>query len=338
LLLDVPTVTRTSPKEHEIMNEDSAATPVACATAGSVSVLCDVRPKTFCVDDLDEAAPVPLPAPVVRGETWKVHRALGGPSNRVVPEEVPVALVYNGTTHAVMMASPLDLDDFAVGFSLAEGLIAEADDIAEMSVIAHDRGIEIRMWLKPQAGRQFLLRRRALVGPTGCGLCGVESLESALPVMSRMAGGTVFDADEISRAVRDLAPAQTLNREVRALHAAAFWVRDAGLIAVREDVGRHNALDKLMGALRRGGRLPHDGIVVLTSRVSIELVQKCAMFGAPVLVAVSAPTGLAVRTAEACGMTLIGVARDDGFEVFTHPHRVRGAGMRGAGTCDAGLA
>jgi FdhD protein len=331
LLLDVPTVIRTSPKEHEIMSEDSSATPVACATAGSVPVLSDVPPNIFRAEDLDEAAPVPLPAPVVRGETWKVHRALGGPSNRVVPEEVPVALVYNGTTHAVMMASPLDLDDFAVGFSLAERLITEADDIAEMSVITHDRGIEIRMWLKPHAGPRFLLRRRALVGPTGCGLCGVESLDSALPVMSRVPGGMVFDADEISQAVRDLAPAQTLNREVRALHAAAFWTRDAGLIAVREDVGRHNALDKLMGALRRGGRFPYEGIVVLTSRVSIELVQKCAMFGAPVLVAVSAPTGLAVRTAEACGMTLIGVAREDGFEVFTHPHRVRGAGAGNAG-------
>ena len=163
-----------------------------------------------------------------------------------------------------------------------------------------------------------------MAGPTGCGLCGVESLVEAMRPPPRVGEGRVFTRDQIMTAVDSLFPLQLLNRETRAVHAAGFWEPERGLVAVREDVGRHNALDKLAGALAREGADARSGLVVLTSRVSIEMVQKSAMIGAPVLVAVSAPTALAVRMAEACGMTLVAIARKDGFEIFTHPHRLKG--------------
>lgn len=241
---------------------------------------------------------------------------------RVLPEETPIALVYDGTTHAVMMATPADLEDFAVGFSLGEGQIESLSEIAELSVVEQEKGVELRMWLSPQAGRRVAARRRAMIGPTGCGLCGVDSLEAALPELPEVASRTAFSAEQVAEAVASLAPAQVLNQQSRALHAAGFWTPEAGLVVVREDVGRHNALDKLVGALTRGGIDPSAGIVVLTSRVSIEMVQKAANLGAPVIAAVSAPTALALRTADAAGITLAGIARSDAFEVFTHAHRI----------------
>jgi FdhD protein len=185
-------------------------------------------------------------------------------------------------------------------------------------------GVELRIWLKAPEAAEFLGRRRKMAGPTGCGLCGVESLVEAMRPPPQVGDGHLFTPDQIMTAVDSLFPLQVLNRETRAVHAAGFWEPERGLVAVREDVGRHNALDKLAGALAREGANARSGLVVLTSRVSIEMVQKSAMIGAPVLVAVSAPTALAVRTAEACGMTLVAIARKDGFEIFTHPHRVKG--------------
>jgi FdhD protein len=165
-----------------------------------------------------------------------------------------------------------------------------------------------------------------MVGPSGCGLCGVESLESAVPTPPRVTSEVTLAPADIDAAVRAATRAQALGSATRACHAAGAWRRGAGLVALREDVGRHNALDKLVGALARAGEAAPD-VVVLTSRVSVEMVQKTAVLGAPVLVAISAPTSLAVATAEAAGITLIAVARDDGFEVFTHPGRIAaGAG------------
>lgn len=241
---------------------------------------------------------------------------------RAIPEETPVALVHNGSTYAVMMATPADLEDFGVGFSLTEGVIGRPSDILSLETLEFDAGVEIRMWLDEARAGQMVARRRQIAGPTGCGLCGVESLELAVRPAREVGPGRSFTPSEVSRAIAALRPAQVLNHETRAVHAAAFWEPSAGLIAVREDVGRHNALDKLVGHLARTERDATGGIVLLTSRVSIEMVQKTAIAGATVLVAVSAPTALAVRTAEAAGITLIAVARDDGFEIFTHPQRI----------------
>jgi FdhD protein len=242
---------------------------------------------------------------------------------RAVPEEAAVAFTYDGGSYAVMMATPGDLDDFAVGFSLNEGIVAAADEIEGLEVVEEDIGIELRMWLAGPRAASLRDRRRHVAGPTGCGLCGIETLAEAMRACPRVTTDTSFAPALILRALATLGPAQTLHRETRAVHAAAFFEPTGALMAVREDVGRHNALDKLHGALARAGAGTQAGFVVVTSRVSVEMVQKTAVMGAPLLVAVSAPTALAIRTADAAGITLAAIARDDGFEVFTHPDRIR---------------
>jgi FdhD protein len=259
---------------------------------------------------------------VTRARSLAFRRGGKSATTRAIPEEVAVAFTYDGGTHAVMMATPLDLEDLAVGFSLTEGIVASPGDIRDLKVIAEDAGIELRMWLDEASGVALRDRRRRMAGPTGCGLCGIESLTEAIRPVARVAGGLVFTPDEIMAATEALAPLQALNRETHAVHAAAFWRHDGGIVLIREDVGRHNALDKLLGAMARTGVAGGDGLLLLTSRVSVEMVQKAAMAGLPTLVAVSAPTALAVRTAEDAGITLAAVARRDGFEVFAHPHRI----------------
>jgi FdhD protein len=265
-----------------------------------------------------------LPDPIVRvpRSIWRTTGCVEG--ERAIPEETAVAFTFNTASYAVMMATPQDLEDFAVGFSLTEGVISSLDDIEDIDIVEEEMGIELRIWLKAPQAAEFLGRRRKLTGPTGCGLCGVESLIEAMRPPPKVGEGRVFTADQIMMAVNSLSPLQVLNQETRAVHAAGFWEPERSIVAVREDVGRHNALDKLAGALARERATAANGLVVLTSRVSIEMVQKSAMIGAPIIVAVSAPTALAVRMAEACGMTLVAIARKDGFEVFTHPQRVKG--------------
>jgi FdhD protein len=260
------------------------------------------------------------PATSVDSAVWR--RTGAAASKRFVPEETAVAFSYDGGTYAVMMATPQNLDDFALGFSLTEGIVSSAAEIRQLDVVTFETGVELRMWLAEPRASALIQRRRHIAGPTGCGLCGIESLEEAVRTLPRVADPATFSPEQILQALDALSPRQELNRQTRAVHAAAFWRADAGLVAVREDVGRHNALDKLAGALAHGAISTAGGMVLLTSRVSVEMVQKTAVVGAPLIVAVSAPTALAIRTAEAAGITLVAIARGDGFEVFTHPQRI----------------
>ncbi|MGO9396471.1 MAG: formate dehydrogenase accessory sulfurtransferase FdhD [Xanthobacteraceae bacterium] len=265
------------------------------------------------------------PATSVDSAIWRRQGVTVG--KRLVPEETAVAFSYDGGTYAVMMATPQNLEDFALGFSLTEGLVSSAADIRQLDIVEHDNGIELRMWLVEPRAAALSERRRHLAGPTGCGLCGIESLEEAVRMVPRNEDeAATFAPAEIMQALEALSPHQELNRQTRAVHAAAFWRPGAGLVAVREDVGRHNALDKLAGALMTSAAPIRGGMVLLTSRVSVEMVQKTAVIGAPLIVAVSAPTALAVRTAEAAGITLAAIARSDGFELFTQPQRIKETG------------
>jgi len=238
---------------------------------------------------------------------------------RAVPEECPVALVYDGTTAAVIMASPADLTDFAIGFSLTEGIVKDIRDIDTTEIVRTRQGIELRMWLTARRGRQFKSRQRRLVGPTGCGLCGIESLNEAIRPFARLSRKITLRSHQIERGMDALSCAQTLNHATHATHAAGFYLADDTLVAIREDVGRHNALDKLAGALAVERISGQSGVIFITSRISIELVQKAAAIGCPILVAISAPTALAVRAAEACGITLVAVVRGSSYEIFSHP-------------------
>jgi len=251
---------------------------------------------------------------------WRNGRVNAG--TRQIAAETPLALTYNGGTYAVMMGTPRDLQDFAIGFSLTEGIVQSAEEIESVDVVTLDDGIELRMWLASEKAARISERRRHIAGPTGCGICGLESIAEAVRPVAIVPRGRIFCPAEIMAAMAAVAPLQALNIETRAVHAAAFWTPLHGIIAIREDVGRHNALDKLAGALAQRELRAGDGMVLLTSRVSVEMVQKAASMGAPLMVAVSAPTALAVRMADVAGITLCAIARADGFEIFTHPQRI----------------
>ena len=244
------------------------------------------------------------------------------PGSRELPEEVAVALSFNGSSQAVMMATPADLEDFAWGFALTEGLAAP-EEIEEVHVEPLPRGIDIQIRGTDAAEARLAARRRHMAGPVGCGLCGLDSIEAALRPAAPVTGGLRLTPAQVQAAVAALPGHQALHDRTRAAHCAAFWTPGAGIVAAREDVGRHNALDKLAGALVRAGTHPAaSGAVVLTSRVSTDMVQKVAALGAPVLIAVSAPTAAAVEMAEDAGLTLIALASPDRFDLFTHPERV----------------
>ena len=245
-----------------------------------------------------------------------------GEGTRLIPEETAIALTYNGGTYAVMMGTPQSLRDFAIGFSLSEGIVQSASEVESLDIVELDDGIELRMWLAPSQAERVNERRRHIAGPTGCGICGIDSIAEAVRPAVVVTSGKSFSPREIMAAIASMPPLQVLNVETRAVHGAAFWMPSRGIVALREDVGRHNALDKLAGALAQERVTTSEGIVLLTSRVSVEMVQKTATIGAPLMVAVSAPTALAVRTADAAGITLAAIARSDGFEIFTHPERI----------------
>ena len=254
--------------------------------------------------------------------------ALVGSGSRVLPEEVAVALSFNGSAQAVMMATPADLEDFAYGFALTEGL-AQPAEILSVEVVETPKGIDVQIWVTPQAEARLAKRRRTMAGPVGCGLCGIDSLEEAMREMPAVTAEFQMTPAQVRAAIASLPGAQPLHDATRAVHAAGFW--NGALLAVREDVGRHNALDKLVGALRGGmvregevrASMHPTGAVLITSRVSIDMVQKVAAFGAPILIAVSAPTAQAVTLADQAGITLIALARPDGFQAFTHTDRIQ---------------
>lgn len=237
-------------------------------------------------------------------------------------EEVPVALVYNGVSHAVMMASPADLSDFARGFSLSEGIIENAAEIRDVEAVPHEKGIELNIDLAPESFWRLKERRRTLAGRTGCGLCGLDSLEQVARDLPRLEDGGSVTLAAIERGLAALPAAQTWNAQAHALHAAAFCDADGGLQILREDVGRHNALDKLIGAVGAAGINPACGFALITSRCSVEMVQKAVIAGFRVLVAVSAPTLMARRLADDCNLTLAALARKDSLLAVSHPERI----------------
>lgn len=247
----------------------------------------------------------------------------GVASSRAVPEEVPVALTYGGTTHAVMMASPADLEDFAIGFSLSERIIADKKDIAFMEIVDVGEGLDVQMRLAEDLQTEFASKRRAMAGPVGCGLCGIESIEDVMrDLPKREETKFCLQHSSIGRAIDQLNSKQEMRAETGAVHAAALINANGDIELLREDVGRHNALDKLIGAAALANKATSHAAIVITSRVSVDLIQKVVVSGAPILIAVSTPTALAIRTAEGAGLTLIALARKDSFEIYTRPERV----------------
>lgn len=241
---------------------------------------------------------------------------------RAVPSEVPVNLVYAGIPFAVMMATPSDLEDFAVGFSLTEGVIRNADDIRSLRVEQEEPGLRLAIDLAPDPLHEHLARRRALSGRTGCGLCGIDDLKAFPQSRAPVGEAPRISLAAVKRALTMLEDKQELNTRTHAVHAAAWADLSGNVRLVREDVGRHNALDKLIGALCRHGSPADGGFVIVTSRCSFELVEKVAAFGAWTLIAISAPTSLALECAKRLDITLIGIARRDSVTVFHGLERI----------------
>jgi FdhD protein len=266
---------------------------------------------------------MPTPPALAHVQRTLITRNAASNGTRAIPEETAVSFTYGGATFAVMMASPQDIEDFAIGFSLTEGIVDNASEITSVEIVPHEQGIEARMMLNRPRDDELQSRRRRLAGPGGCGLCGIESLDAAIRAPRKVDANLHVNPETIFSALASLRERQGLNAATHAVHAAGFWsVTEGRLVALREDVGRHNALDKLAGALEREGIDPSGGFIALSSRLSIELVQKAASIGCPMLVAVSAPTNYALRAAKSAGMTLVAIARDDSFEIFTHPQRI----------------
>lgn len=245
----------------------------------------------------------------------------------LIAAEVPVALNYNNSPFVVMMATPQQLDDFAYGFSLSEQLVDSLDEIGSVAVsaIAPDNlmaGFEIAVQIPPARHAALVKQQRNLLGRSGCGLCGIASIEAAIRPPRQVTGNPVITAKAIERALQEITPLQSLNRLTGALHAAAWCTPQGAIDTLCEDVGRHNALDKLIGQHLRADCDFTDGFVLITSRASHEMVQKAASVGIAIVVAVSAPTLAAIQLANTCGITLIGFARSNRCLIYSHPQRL----------------
>ncbi len=241
---------------------------------------------------------------------------------RSVAIETPVQVTYADIPFGVMMLTPNDLEDFGYGFSLTEGIITSPADIKAVGLETLEDGLRLRIDLVGARLHTHLARKRALSGRTSCGLCGIEDLDALPRALARQGPAPTLSLDAIERAVGELDAQQPLGARTRAVHGAAWCGRDGAIKLVREDVGRHNALDKLIGALLRDGQSPDDGFVLITSRASFEMVEKVAIFGARTLVAISAPTSLALQRARALDITLVGIARRDGVTLFHGADRI----------------
>lgn len=260
--------------------------------------------------------------PLLKLPAQRWHDGKVSERDEIIAEETPVAIVYNGIPHVVMMATPQDLEDFALGFSITEELIATPKDLRSIECIRYSQGIEIQATVAPACEEVIVARTRRLTGRTGCGICGADSVTAVLKQLHAVNDAISIPSGAIRAALDSLVSRQELNAEAGAVHAAGWAGLDGTIEVVREDVGRHNALDKLIGALLKRGTDPKSGFVVVTSRASFEMVQKTTVLGAPLMAAVSGPTGLAVRIAQQAGLTLVGFARGDHHTVYTHPHRL----------------
>lgn len=240
----------------------------------------------------------------------------------LIAEEMPVSLVYHGVPHVVMLATPADLEDYAVGFTLSEGLVQRPDEIRGLEVIWGDESAEVRITVAWERFSALIERRRNLTGRSGCGLCGQETVEQAVREVRPVGAGARLSAAELHQAIAQLAQLQPLNARTGSVHAAAWVLPGKGIQLVREDVGRHNALDKAIGALVRSGIDPAAGALLLTSRASFEMVQKSVGVGVALIAAFSAPTAFAVRLAERAGLTLVAFAREHQHVVYAHPWRL----------------
>ncbi|MBV7484029.1 formate dehydrogenase accessory sulfurtransferase FdhD [Bordetella sp. BOR01] len=240
-----------------------------------------------------------------------------------VAEETPVALEYNGISHATMLATPADLEDFALGFSLTEGIVDRPADVRGIEVVPQFNGIVVQVEISSACAARLKTRRRAMAGRTGCGLCGVETLSEVLRQVATVADAPAVPLPAVLRAMRAMRGSQALHDITGATHAAAWADADGQVQLVREDVGRHNALDKLVGALARLPIARHDGMVLVSSRASFEMVQKCAAAGIGILAAVSAPTALAIRVAQNTNVALLGFVRNADAAIYSHPERIQ---------------
>jgi FdhD protein len=243
------------------------------------------------------------------------------PGARVLANEMPAAMEFDGTPYAVMMVSPSDLEDFAVGFAYSERIVSSPADIARIDIRHGARGIGIDVRLEREHSQRLIERRRAIAGASGCGICGLTTIEEALPELEPIKACPTIPSSAIFDSLAALRHHQTLNEQTGAVHAAAFCRTDGEIISVREDVGRHNAFDKIIGHLLREGIDPRNGFALLTSRCSFELVQKAVLARIPLLATISAPTELAVKIATEAKLTLVALARSDSVLLFNDPYQ-----------------
>lgn len=269
-----------------------------------------------------------MPAPAQSRPVLRMRAGELAHVDDMLVDEVPIALVYNGISHAVMMATPTHLDEFALGFSLSEGIIAAPGQCYGIDVERDAAGIAVQIDIATSAFVALKERRRSLAGRTGCGLCGVDSLDQVCRPWPPLTPAQGFQAAGVRRALAAIGAEQQLTRMTGAAHAAAWCGMDGTIHIVREDVGRHNALDKLIGAALKAKLDPAEAFVIVTSRCSYEMVEKTVLAGVSLLVAISAPTALAIRKAEGANLSLVALARRDGHAVFTGGHRVLEAEAR----------